>query len=244
MELKKCIYGLRQASRRFFDKLQQILNEGGYKPTRADPCLYVKNTTNEFTMIAAVVDDLLIASDSDEGTRKVIETLRLAGLKAKDLGFPDYMIGMHIQRREDGTITLNQRLYAETLLRRFNMEDCTPAEIPARTNIVLSSKLEPKTEEEHRIMDDKSYRALVGALLYLVLTRPDIAVAVNECCRYLHNPGSTMWSAAKQILKCIKGTLDMMLVFNTNTDFKLEVYVDASYAECKDSRRSRGDHLI
>ncbi len=244
MKLHRCIYGLKQASRRFFEKLQGILHKEGYRPSRSDPCLYIKNTSQEFTIITVVVDDLLIASDSDINAKKVIDTLRTAGLKAKDLGFPEYIIGMHIEQDKDGNITLNQKLYIETLLRRFNMMNCKTSETPADTNVKLHKGLSPTTNKEMEKMNGKPYRSLVGALLYVVLTRPDIAVAVNECCRHMQNPGMTMWTAAKRILRYIKGTLNYKLCFNTESKFDLTTYVDSSYAECKDSRRSRGGYAV
>ena len=93
-------------------------------------------------------------------------------------------------------------------------------------------------------MNGKPYRSLIGGLLYLTLTRPDIAVAINECCRHMPNPGITMWTAAKRILKYIKGTLNYSVKLENTPDFHLTTYVDASYAECKDTRRSRGGYLI
>ena len=200
MELRKCIYGLKQASRRWFEKLQGILNRAGYRPTKADPCLYVKNTGKEFTMITVVVDDLLIASDTDTNADQVIQELRKAGLKVKDLGFPEYIIGIHVNQNKQGNISMNQKLYIETILARFNMEDCVPSRTPADPKVVLRKSMGASSKDKQDLMDCKPYRSLVGALLYAVLTRPDIAVAVNELCKHLANPGPTMWTAAKRVL--------------------------------------------
>ena len=96
MRLNRCLYGLRQASRRFFEKLRGILIESGYTPTKSDPCRYRRVHRGRETLIAVVVDDLLIAADSMEDSDRVIRSLRRAGLDTKDLGFPEYVIGLHV----------------------------------------------------------------------------------------------------------------------------------------------------
>ena len=151
-------------------------------------------------MITVVVDDLLIASDTDTNADQVIQELRKAGLKVKDLGFPEYIIGIHVNQNKQGNISMNQKLYIETILARFNMEDCVPSRTPADPKVVLRKSMGASSKDKQDLMDCKPYRSLVGALLYAVLTRPDIAVAVNELCKHLANPGPTMWTAAKRVL--------------------------------------------
>ena len=247
MCLQKCIYGLKQASRRWFEQLKKILTAAGYRPTNADPCLYSKQTVTEYTLISVVVDDLLIASNSDANADAVITALRKAGLKTKDLGFPKYTIGIHIDRAENGDIALSQKLYLQTILDRFDMTECTPAPTPADPNVKLGSTYFPTTLKAQRDMQSRPYRSLVGALLYMVLTRPDIAVAVNECCRYLASPGVAMWTAAKRILRYLKGTIDYSLNLKTKsnkTGSNTSCYVDSSHADDRDSRRSRCGWLL
>ena len=86
-----------------------------------DPCLYRRVKNGKETLIAVVVDDLLIAGDTDEETKRVIRCLCNAGLETKDNGHPEYIIGMHVHKHRNGDISINQRLYIETLIRRFNM---------------------------------------------------------------------------------------------------------------------------
>ena len=89
--------------------------------------------------------------------------------------------------------------------------------------------------------------ALVGALLYAVLTRPDIAVAVNECCKYMHEPGKAMWTAAKRILRYLKHTKHYKLTLKAKelkNGQRTMAFVDSSYADCPDTRRSRYGFII
>ena len=110
MELHRCIYGLKKASRRWFDKLRKILVSAGYAPTRSDPCLYRRVHRGKETLVAVVADDLLIESDSSSESKRVVRKLREAGLDTKDLGHPEYVIGMHVKRHRNGDISLNQKL--------------------------------------------------------------------------------------------------------------------------------------
>jgi hypothetical protein len=248
LELHRCIYGLKQASRRWFERLQSVLRKGGYEPTEADPCLYARNIEGEHTMITCVVDDLLIASTTKVGSKRVVEIMRRAGLQTKDLGFPDYVIGIHIAKDTQGNIFLNQQLYLDTVLRRFDMEKCHPVSTPADSNVKLSTQFCPSTHKEELDMSTKPYRSLVGALLYLVLTRPDISVAVNELCRYMANPGQTMWTAAKRVLRYLRGTRNyhIKLPRKATNPMGQELwgYVDASHGDDRDTRRSRCGYLL
>jgi hypothetical protein len=246
LELNRCIYGLKQASRRWYDKLRTTLETAGYKSTRADPCVYTRNKNNEYTIIATVVDDLIIASSTTKGAKRVCRMMVKAGLDTKDLGQPEYIIGMHVRRTRTG-ITLNQELYINTLLRRFNMENAHPCNTPADPNVKLGKIYEPTTTKQKEDMQAKPYRALVGGLLYLILTRPDIAVAVNELCRHLSNPGAAMWTAAKRVLRYLKGTTHYKIRFSSSysqTGNNLHSYVDASFADDRDTRRSRCGYIV
>ena len=208
------------------------------------------------TLIAVVVDDLIIAADKKRDTMRVIRQLRKAGLDTKDLGSPEYVIGMHVKRHRNGDISINQDLYIETLLRRFEMQDTHTVSTAADTNVKLSKKLEPKTKKEKERMSRRPYRSLVGALLYVLITRPDCAVAVNELARFLNNPGSAMWTAAKRVLRYLKGTKGYRIRFKGGhrrpKGNKTSTFVDASHDDDRDERdtsftttshQSRGEHF-
>ena len=246
LALYRCLYGLKQASLRWYERLQITLQSAGYIATKSDPCIYKRDVDDEITIIATVVDDLLIASTTTAGAKRFSQVMNKAGLDTKDLGVPDYIIGMHIGRDQE-KITLNQSLYIQTLLRRFEMEDCHPCRTPADPKVKLGKEYYPKTKEQQERMRAKPYRALVGSLLYLVLTRPDIAVAVNELCRHLSNPGPAMWTAAKRVLRYLKGTIKYKVAFssgNQEVGNNLTAYVDSSHADDVDTRRSRCGYIV
>ena len=97
---------MRQVSRRWFDKLKDILTSAGYTPTKSDPCLYRRLHKGKETLVSVVVDDMLIASDNSKEAKRVIKKLRKTDLDTKDLGAPSYVIGIHIKRHANGDISL------------------------------------------------------------------------------------------------------------------------------------------
>ena len=91
----------------------------------------------------------MIVSESKNESDRVVRKLRQSGLQTKDLGFPEYVIGIHVQKRSDGSIDLNQKLYIETILRRFDMQDTHGATTTSDPNVrLISVNLEVATDQE------------------------------------------------------------------------------------------------
>ena len=96
-------------------------------------------------------------------------------------------------------------------------------------------------------MSKKPYRSLVGSLLYACQTRPDIAVAVSELCKHMDNPGYAMWQAAKRVCRYLQGTINTGILISSTPPLpgkEISAWVDASFADCPDTRRSRWGNLI
>ena len=109
--------------------------------------------------------------------------------KMTDLGEAHWILGMRLQRKEYG-YRLDQQLYCENILKKYNMQECKVAKVPAQSGLYLSKSDCPTTRAERLEMQDKPYRELVGSLLYLTLsTRPGIAYAVRAASRFCENPG-------------------------------------------------------
>ena len=119
---------------------------------------------------------------------------------------------------------ISQEGYARDILKRFGMEDSNPMNTP----------MEPKTKlsrnDEGVVIDENLYRSLVGSLRYLTCTRPDISYAVGVISRYMESPKSSHWKTAKRILRYVKGTTDLGLLYprRTNTCVKLAVILTAT----------------
>jgi hypothetical protein len=229
--LKKSLYGLRQAGRSWYLKLDETLRHSGAVPTAADPCLFQIGSGEDATLIAIYVDDILIASRNQ---RKIGEISKVLSRKfeIKDLGDASFCLGVEFGR-VDGRVTLHQRGYIKDMLARFGMSECKPVATPVEPGTKLIKK-QRQSNEELRF----PYRELLGSLTYLsTTTRPDISFAVSHLGQFNNCYGEDHWTAAKRVLRYLKGTVDLGLVYEPDSD-PLTGFVDADWGSCTEDRRS------
>ena len=237
-KLQKSIYGLKQASRCWYNTMHNFLKELDYKQCSSDTCLYTKQVGANFVIIALFVDDLLIASNNMQLLQN--EKRLLSGkFEMKDLGEAHYILGIQIKRDRSKKLTmLHQSKYLMQLLEKFGMKDCRPVMTPQDQNV----KLLPNEGEAH---DKAKYEALIGSITYAVTgTRPDLAQALGSLSQFCSNPGTEHWVAAKRILRYIKGSLNYGIVYDGSKekDVKLKasfhlVALVARMSECTLSDR-------
>ncbi|GMF54607.1 unnamed protein product [Phytophthora fragariaefolia] len=188
--LEKCLYGLKQASRMWNEAIDRHLKSMGFKPTKADPCVYTRDDNDQRCVVCLYVDDMLIAS-RDQDVVISVKAQIAEKIKIKELGQARYILGIEIDyNMEDKTLRICQRVYTEAVIKKIGQEHANPSLIPLDTSVHLTKNDEPKTDEEKAKMRSKPYRSLIGNLMYLSCgTRPDILVAVAKLSRFLENPG-------------------------------------------------------
>jgi hypothetical protein len=188
------------------------------------------------------VDDTIISGSDTEGRQRLVQTLR-ERFKLKDMGEVKLILGMEVHRDSDG-IKLTQQKYVETMLAKFNMDRCKPTPTPIPVGVQLSVRDSPSTDAERRTMAAIPYKQLVGHLNYLANnTRPDISGVVSDLGRHMANPGMAHWKLAKRLLRYIAGTKDLGITFSGSKGedtirLVLTAYIDADFAEDRDTRRS------
>nr|KYP46555.1 Retrovirus-related Pol polyprotein from transposon TNT 1-94 [Cajanus cajan] len=163
----------------------------------------------------------------------------------KDLGPAKQILGMRISRnRLEGVLKLSQEKYIEKLLDRFNVGDAKIRNTPLGTHMKLSKKQSPETVEEKDHMSRVPYASAVGSLMYaMVCTRPDIAHAVGVVSRFLSNPGKKHWEGVKWILRYLKGTSGINLLFKRG-NFTLQGFSDADLGGDLDTRKSTTGYIF
>ena len=248
--LLKSLYGLKQAPRQWNRRFDEFMKAQGFERSVFDPCVYVKKVGNEiFNLIILVlyVDDILIAAKERSEVDK-LKALLSSEFKMKDLGPAKRILGMRIKRDlQKGLLWLDQDKYGDKLLERFNMTDAKPVSTPLAPHFKLSAAFCPTTATEKGLMSKIPYEQAVGSLMYLmVCTRPDLALALGKVSRYMSNPGKVHWEAVKWILRYLKGTKGVGLLFdkNSNNAKSLLGYVDADYGQDLDGRRSTTGYLF
>jgi hypothetical protein len=126
----------------------------------------------------------------------------------KDLGASNFILGMKIKRdRKKRKLWLNQRKHVETILQRFNMQECKSVKVLIPIGVKLSMDQCPKTQEEEEDMSRVPYASVVGSFMYeMVCTRLDIADAVGVLSRYMSKPGKDHWTTVKRVFRYLCGT--------------------------------------
>lgn len=205
----------------------------GLTVTYSDESLYIfQDSHGSKTYLLVYVDDLLLA-----GHEKTVFSLKEKleeRLDIHDLGNAKHFLGMEILRdRKNGNLWLGQKQNAQGVLEKFGMQDSKPRKTPMDANLPL------------KVFDGKAdtdvlepYQSLVGSLLYLAnCTRPDISQPVGVLSRFMSNPSAEHLSAAKQVLRYLRGTADLGLLY-TSKSANLIGYCDADYAGDLDKRKS------
>lgn len=238
-KLNKAMYGLKQSGRQWNKKLDKAMKRRGFLRSRVDPCVYILFQDRIIVLIIAIyVDDFLILwKDSCE--RDKIKQSLSTEFKMKDLGPAKNCIGLRITHDDEGSYYLDQEHFINEIIERFGMTDCKPVSTPSDPSQKLSKEMSPKTDDEQKLMENVPYQKLIGALLYLVQgTRPDIAFSVGDASRYNSNFGPAHWTAAKRILRYLKGTSGLRLKYHSGSVPNLTGYSDADWAADLDKRRS------
>jgi len=229
-KLQKSLYGLKQASRQWFLKLSHCLMSMGFRNGTGDDTLFLRRTDDTYMAILVYVDDIIIASSSSTATASFTAALK-ESFKLRDLGPLKYFLGLEVARTSAG-ISICQRKYVLDLLDETGLLGCKPSSIPMDP----SQKLNLETGD--LLTDVEMYRRLVGKLMYLTFTRPDITFAVHKLCQFTSAPRQPHLTAVYKVLHYLKGTIGQGMFYSANSDLKLKSFSDADWGTCTDSRIS------
>lgn len=228
--MRKSLYGLKHASRQWYKRFSSVLLGANFVQSPADNTLFVRSTSTSFIAVLVYVDDLLIANNDDDSLEQLHALLR-SEFKIKDLGPARFFLGLEISRSSEG-IAVCQRKYALNLLEDSGLLGCMPSSVPMDPTLHLT-----KTWGSPLLHPTK-YRELIGRLLYLTITLPDITFAVHQLSQFLSAPTDIHMQAAHKILRYVKNNLGQGLMFSAQTNLCLNAFADSDCATCKYTRRS------
>lgn len=229
-KLLRPLYGIKQGPACWEKRLTTFLKSMDFKASEYDPSLFIR-LDQEMTYIVCYVDDLLLVS-----TKKSVldDTIKKLGKEFKIKETPiNKFVGMEILKLPDGSIFLHNKKMAQKILTQYRMNECKPQSTPIQPGTDY-----PIVEE----CDDKiPFKQAVGSLLYIARTcRPDLAFSVSELAQFSQAFGPDHWNIIKQVLKYLQGTKNVGLVINAkDKNIILTGYCDASYANCKRTRKSK-----
>jgi hypothetical protein len=227
-KLKKSLYGLKQSGRNWNRTLNAHLKEIGFEQSSTDPCLYVLHGDDGYIAITIYVDDIISIDNNTKLREEIVEKMR-ARFKITDLGTAKWILGMEIIQHNN-RIAISQEKYIRDMLKKFKMEECNTTPLPAY-NLQL-----PDTSIA---ADREQFQSITGSLIYAsVISRPDIAFAVGKISQKMTNPTVQDYTAAKKILRYLKGTMKHGPSYGRTGDRELTGYSDADWAGDTESRRS------
>ena len=235
-KLSKSLYGLKQASRQWYEKLTSLLISSGYQQATSNASLFTKKASASFTILLVYVDDIIGAGDSLTKINFIKNVLHQA-FKIKDLGTRKYFLRLEVAHSQRG-ISLCQRKYCLDLLQDSCLLGSKPVTTPSDPSIKLHN------DNSNDFLDVSAYRRLIGRMIYLKTTRPDITFITQQLSQFLSKPTQTHYNAALRVLKYLKGSLGRGIFFPRGSGLHLQGYTDADWAGCKDTRRSISGHCL
>lgn len=235
--LKKALYGLKQAPRAWYGRIEGYFLKEGFKKCPHEPTLFVKSAegSDDFLIVSIYVDDLIITGTTPALIEQ-FKTSMKSEFDMSDMGEMCYFLGVEVNQTEDG-IHLSQRKYAREILERFNMEDCNEVRNP----IVPGCKL--IKDDQSGFVDAAVYKQMVGCVMYLAATRPDIMFIAGQLCRYMEAPTEQHMAAMKKLLRYIQGTKELGIFYKKGGSDRLVAYSDSDYAGDHDNRRSTSGYV-
>ncbi|KAK9939067.1 hypothetical protein M0R45_015776 [Rubus argutus] len=229
-KLHKSIYGLKQASRQWFIKLSSALKSAGFHQSWSDYSLFIRNCQGRFTALLVYVDDVILAGNSLDDIVKTKQFLSNC-FKLKDMGQLKYFLGIEVARSKKG-IALCQRKYALEILEDTGFLGAKPSRFPVDQGLSLTQA------DGSLLIDPSQYRRLVGRLIYLTITRPDLVYAVHILSQFMDKPRQPHLEAAHKVLRYVKQTPGQGILLPSTGSLELRAFCDADWARCRDTRRS------
>ncbi|KAJ9544569.1 hypothetical protein OSB04_024276 [Centaurea solstitialis] len=245
-KLLKSIYGLKQASRSWNLHFDDRIKEFGFTKSEFEPCVYTKFSGSIVTFLVLYVDDILLIGN-DVPTLQSVKSWLSKCFQMKDLGEAAYILGIKIYRnRSKRLIGLGQSTYIDKILKKFRMDESKKGFIPMQHGIVLSKTQCPVSSQDQDKMKSVPYASAIGSIMYAMLcTRLDVAYSVSVTSRYQQNPGEPHWVAVKNILKYLRRTKEMFLVFGgTEDEISVTGYSDASFQTDRDDFWSQSGYIF
>nr|GEW36394.1 hypothetical protein [Tanacetum cinerariifolium] len=229
-KLKKALYGLKQAPRAWYDMLSLFLISQDFSKGSVDLKLFIRRNGNDLLLVQIYVDDIIFAASTPE-LCDLFANLMCSKFKMSIMGKISFFLVLQISQSPRG-IFINQSKYALKSLKKYGFESCDPMDTP----MVEKSKLDE--DKEGKAIDLSHYHGMIGTLLYLTASRPDLQFAICMCARYQARPTEKHIHAVKRIFRYLRGTVYQGLWYSKDSSVALIAFTDADHAGCQDTRRS------
>ncbi|KAK8934128.1 hypothetical protein KSP39_PZI014435 [Platanthera zijinensis] len=229
-KLYKALYGLKQAPRAWYETLACFLLKNDFIRGKVDQTLFIRTHKSHTLLVQIYVDDIIFGS-TDSNLCKKFSNLMHSKFEISSMGELSFFLGLQVKQHAEG-IFISQTKYAKELVKKFGMSEASCMKTPMPTNAVLD------TDEHGKHVDQTTYRAMIGSLLYLTSSRPDIMFATCICARFQVSPRESHLTLVKRILRYVKSCPNLGLCYPKDSGFELTGFSDADYAGCRVDRKS------
>lgn len=235
-KLYKALYGLKQAPRAWFSRIEEYFVKDGFMKSQNEETLFLKTEHGNTLIVSVYVDDLIYTGNN----LKMMEEFKKSMQKEfdmTDLGKMRYFLGFEVLQTSHG-IHICQSKYALEILRRFDMENRNSVSNP----IVPGSKIDMDDGGER--VDETFYKQIIGSLMYITNTRPDLQFSVSLLSRFMSKPTQLHVQAAKRVLRYLRGTVDFGIWYKRGGSGEIQVYTDSDFAGDVESRKSTSGYVF
>ncbi|GKA11943.1 putative ribonuclease H-like domain-containing protein [Tanacetum coccineum] len=229
-KVQKALYGLHQAPRAWYATLSTFLLKSGYRRGTIDKTLFIKKDKKDIMLVQVYVDDIIFGSTKKSWCDE-FKALMKSIFQMSSMGELTFFLGLQVKQKEDG-IFLSQDKYVAEILKKFDFKNVKTASTPIETQKPLVK------DKEAADVDVHLYRSMIGSLMYLTASRPDIMFAVCACSRFQVTPKTSHLNAVKRIFRYLKGRPKLGLWYPKESSFNLVAYSDSDYAGANLDRKS------
>ncbi|GJR82828.1 putative ribonuclease H-like domain-containing protein [Tanacetum coccineum] len=230
------LYGTIEEEVAWYETLSTYLLENGFRRGIIDKTLFIKKDKGDILLVQVYVDDIIFGS-----TKKSLcvefESLMHKKFQMSSMGELTFFLGLQVMQRDDG-IFISQDKYVADILKKFDFVTMKTASTPIETHKALLK------DEEAEDVDVHLYRSMIGSLMYLTASRPDIMFAVCACARFQVTPKVSHLHAVKRIFRYLKGQPKLGLWYPRDSPFDLEAFSDSDYAGASLDRKSTTGVLL
>nr|GEW23437.1 uncharacterized mitochondrial protein AtMg00810-like [Tanacetum cinerariifolium] len=226
----KALYGLHQAPRAWYETLANYLLENGFQRGKIEHTLFIKKQKGDILLVQVYVDDIIFGS-TNKKLCKAFEKLMKDKSQMSLMRELTFFLGLQVKQKDNG-IFISQDKYVAKILRKFGLIDDESASTPIDTEKPLLK--DPNGED----VDVHIYRSMIGSLMYLTSSRPNIMFAVCTCAHFQVTPKVSHLHAVKRIFRYLKGKPHLGFWYPKDSPFNLVAYSDSDYARSNLDRKS------
>jgi len=236
-QLHKALYGLKQAPRAWFSRIASYFKDEGFETCPNEHTLFIKRGAEGKVIIVSIYVDDLIYTGNDEDMMNGFKNSMISVFDMTDLGKMQFFLGIEVIQRTDGNF-ICQKKYAIDVLKRFAMAESNPVSSPIVPGVKLNK------DDQGVQVDESYYRQIVGSLMYLTTTRPDMMFSVSLISRFMSRPTELHLQAAKRILRYLQGTTNFGILYKREGMDELHAFTDSDYAGDLEDRKSISGYVF